>query len=193
MISNEEGLVLIKWDNIIGPYIKMKYPDINLNNNEILNIYISHVMDQNPIEFLTMEHKNKIYSSYYNKDKNEVLVLMLDSNKNINLAKDAILKKMAKISSENELTIDDLKKELIMIDEIIEMNQDYKTTNWDKNFENNEINKIKQEINDLKGKYEVLSDKIDRCNNMIHDIKLKINDFIAKYTKKSEVLGSIIQ
>ena len=193
MISNEEGLVLIKWDNIIGPYIKMKYPDINLNNNEILNIYISHAMDQNPIEFLTMEHKNKIYSSYYNKDKNEVLVLMLDSNKNINLAKDAILKKMAKISSENELTIDDLKKELIMIDEIIEMNQDYKTTNWDKNFENNEINKIKQEINDLKGKYEVLSDKIDRCNNMIHDIKLKINDFIAKYTKKSEVLGSIIQ
>ena len=193
MISNEEGLVLIKWDNIIGPYIKMKYPDINLNNNEILNIYISHVMDQNPIEFLTMEHKNKMYSSYYNKDKNEVLVLMLDSNKNINLAKDAILKKMAKISSENELTIDDLKKELIMIDEIIEMNQDYKTTNWDKNFENNEINKIKQEINDLKGKYEVLSDKIDRCNNMIHDIKLKINDFIAKYTKKSEVLGSIIQ
>ncbi len=193
MILNEEGLVLIKWDNIIGPYIKMKYPDINLNNNEILNIYISHVMDQNPIEFLTMEHKNKIYSSYYNKDKNEVLVLMLDSNKNINLAKDAILKKMAKISSENELTIDDLKKELIMIDEIIEMNQDYKTTNWDKNFENNEINKIKQEINDLKGKYEVLSDKIDRCNNMIHDIKLKINDFIAKYTKKSEVLGSIIQ
>ncbi|MHA1270991.1 MAG: hypothetical protein ACTSPY_14455 [Candidatus Helarchaeota archaeon] len=195
MKPTDEGIALIKWDNIIGPFIKIKYPDIELNSNEILNYYISHVMAEDPIEFLTTEQGNKIINSLFNKNKNEVLVLILNSFKNFDHIKESIYKKILQLFKIENLTIDNLKDTFMTIkDEIIESFIIYENTSKSSyNFVNLEIEKIKEELFNLNKKYNDLSEKIDNNFKILNNLTIMMNYFRKKLDEKNNIIESITQ
>jgi hypothetical protein len=67
---------LIKWDEILGGNIYMKFPeDLDVLDNVVQQIQISH----NFIEsYITIEEKNWNSISYYNENREIIIVLVLD-------------------------------------------------------------------------------------------------------------------
>jgi len=65
------GLVLLGWDEILGPVIDFKYPkDLSLSNNLISKIIMSHSLNEKTIEeLLEFESNEKIIISYCDKSK----------------------------------------------------------------------------------------------------------------------------
>jgi hypothetical protein len=86
---------LIKWDEVIGGTIYMKYPEkLDIPDNIVQQIQISH----NFIEsYITIEEKNWSSISYYNEDKDIIIVLVLDKYDD---------------SSDYTIILDEFKKEL---------------------------------------------------------------------------------
>jgi nitrogen regulatory protein PII-like uncharacterized protein len=70
------GIFLIRWDEIEGGTIYMKYPeDLEISINVVQQIQISH----NFIEsYITIEENNWNSISYYNESKEVIIVLVLD-------------------------------------------------------------------------------------------------------------------
>ena len=67
---------MIKWDEITGGVIYMKYPDdIDIPDNIVQQIQISHNFVESHI---TIEEKNWNSISYYNEEKDIIFVLVLD-------------------------------------------------------------------------------------------------------------------
>jgi len=67
---------MIKWDEVLGGNIYMKFPeDLEVLDNVVQQIQISH----NFIEsYITIEEKNWNSISYYNENKEIIIVLVLD-------------------------------------------------------------------------------------------------------------------
>jgi hypothetical protein len=86
---------LIKWDEVIGGTIYMKYPEeLDIPDNIVQQIQISH----NFIEsYITIEEKNWSSISYYNEQKDIIIVLVLDKYDD---------------SSDYTIILDEFKKEL---------------------------------------------------------------------------------
>jgi len=70
------GICLIKWDEILGGNIYMKFPEhLDVLDNIVQQIQISH----NFIEsYITIEEKNWNSISYYNEHREIIIVLVLD-------------------------------------------------------------------------------------------------------------------
>jgi len=67
---------LIKWDEITGGVIYMRYPEnLEIPDNVIQQIQISHNFAES---YITIEEKNWNSLSYYNEDKDIIIVLVLD-------------------------------------------------------------------------------------------------------------------
>ncbi|MEJ2296030.1 MAG: hypothetical protein P8Y23_14840 [Candidatus Lokiarchaeota archaeon] len=86
---------MIKWDEVIGGTIYMKYPEeLDIPDNIVQQIQISH----NFIEsYITIEEKNWSSISYYNEQKDIIIVLVLDKYDD---------------SSDYTIILDEFKKEL---------------------------------------------------------------------------------
>ena len=67
---------MIKWDEVLGGNIYMKFPeDLEVLDNAVQQIQISH----NFIEsYITIEEKNWNSISYYNENREIIIVLVLD-------------------------------------------------------------------------------------------------------------------
>jgi hypothetical protein len=70
------GIFLIKWDEILGGTIYMKYPeDLEIPTNVVQQIQISHNFVES---YITIEEKDWNSISYYNSSKDIIIVLALD-------------------------------------------------------------------------------------------------------------------
>ena len=159
MTSNKEGLMLIRWDNMIGPFIETAYPEIKLSDNEILNMYIAHMSSQEHDNFLIKQNNTTFWISVFNESKNKVLVLILNSNKDISDAKEYLQSKMNEILEMDIITRDHLMKYFNEINNYIcELN--LKNNKYFKHVENlqNEINEIFSRIESLEDKYNALNE-----------------------------------
>jgi D-hexose-6-phosphate mutarotase len=93
---------LIKWDEILGGNIYMKHPnDITIPDNVVQQIQISHNFVES---YITIEEKNWNSISYYNENKEIIIVLVLDKYDD---------------SSDYTVILDEFKKELEL-----ELNED---------------------------------------------------------------------
>jgi len=93
---------LIKWDEILGGNIYMKYPnDVAIPENVVQQIQISHNFVES---YITIEEKNWNSISYYNENKEIIIVLVLDKYDD---------------SSDYTIILDEFKKELEL-----ELNED---------------------------------------------------------------------
>jgi len=93
---------LIKWDEILGGNIYMKYPnDVAIPENVVQQIQISHNFVES---YITIEEKNWNSISYYNENKEIIIVLVLDKYDD---------------SSDYTVILDEFKKELEL-----ELNED---------------------------------------------------------------------
>jgi len=86
---------LIKWDEVLGGNIYMKFPeDLEVLDHAVQQIQISH----NFIEsYITIEEKNWTSISYYNETREIIIVLVLD---------------IYDVSSDFTVVLDEFKKEL---------------------------------------------------------------------------------
>jgi hypothetical protein len=93
---------LIKWDEILGGNIYMKYPiEVAIPDNIVQQIQISHNFVES---YITIEEKNWNSISYYNENKEIIIVLVLDKYDD---------------SSDYTVILDEFKKELEL-----ELNED---------------------------------------------------------------------
>jgi len=93
---------LIKWDEILGGNIYMKYPnEVAIPDNVVQQIQISHNFVES---YITIEEKNWNSISYYNENKEIIIVLVLDKYDD---------------SSDYTVILDEFKKELEL-----ELNED---------------------------------------------------------------------
>ena len=71
-----KGIFLIKWDEIIGGTIYVHYPeDLEIPDNVVQQIQISHNFVES---YITIEEKDWNSISYYNENKEIIIVLSLD-------------------------------------------------------------------------------------------------------------------
>jgi len=75
-MGKDLGIFLIKWDEIIGGTVYLKYPpDLEIPENVVQQIQISHDFIESQI---TIKEKDWNSISYYNEDKQIITVLILD-------------------------------------------------------------------------------------------------------------------
>ncbi|MCK4481168.1 MAG: hypothetical protein KAV01_11615, partial [Candidatus Lokiarchaeota archaeon] len=69
------GIFLIRWDEVEGGMIYLKYPeDLEISNPAVQQITISHNFTES---YIITEEKNWKSVSYYNENKEIIIVLVL--------------------------------------------------------------------------------------------------------------------
>ncbi|MFX1496410.1 MAG: hypothetical protein ACFFBH_02680 [Promethearchaeota archaeon] len=154
---------MIKWDEIAGGVIYMKYPDdMLIPDNVVQQIQISHNFVESHI---TIEEKNWNSISYYNEQKDIILVLVLDK---YDESQDYIvILDDFKKTLELEITEEELKEHLerMFLEKVLNV---FRTRD-------EVIGKLSNEVANLKTKEYDLRKKFEKIANSNHlQVKSKI-------------------